>query len=187
MATAAIISALLPALIQAGGSFLSKKFDKSGSSEQFPTMGQDQQNLQSQIISMLGPMLSGEGGLGGFGEPARKEFFESTVPGLAEKFSGLGLQKSSAFNQALGKAGQDLSSQLQGQQMGLLGQLLPAAFGSQFGTGFQGAQPGGFAEAFEPFGEGLGKISSGGIAELIQLLRDKMNTPGSTEIQTPQV
>lgn len=189
MATAAILSTLIPALIQAGGSYLANKGTKPASSEQFPTMGPEQQNLQQQIISMLGPLLSGQGGIGSFGEPARKEFFESTVPGLADRFSHLGLQKSSSFNQALGQAGQDLSSRLNQDRMSLLQSLLPSAFGSQFGTGFNPQQPGAFAQGFAPFSQKLGEVGSGGLADLLKILFSSkgQNQPQEITPTTPVV
>lgn len=65
-----------------------------------------------------------------FEAPYRREFQERTVPGLAERFSGLGsgAQSSSAFQQALGQAGAGLSENLASlrgrMQLGALPQAL---------------------------------------------------------------
>lgn len=67
-------------------------------------------------------------------EQETRRFQQETIPGLAERFTGLGGQRSSAFGQLLGGAGADLSSRLAalrsqhelGQQrldLGRLGQL----------------------------------------------------------------
>lgn len=67
-----------------------------------------------------------------------RRFQQQTVPSLAERFSGLDAQRSSAFRQSLGAAGSDLSSRLAAlqaqtglqsaginqQRMGQLGSLL---------------------------------------------------------------
>lgn len=65
-----------------------------------------------------------------FEAPYKRQFEEQTIPGLAERFSGMGAgaQRSSAFQQALGQAGAGLSenlASLRGQlQMGALPQAL---------------------------------------------------------------
>jgi hypothetical protein len=66
-----------------------------------------------------------------FERPYKSQFEQEIVPGLAERFSGLGAQKSSGFQQALGAAGANLSERLaslRGQmQLGALGQGLQYA------------------------------------------------------------
>ncbi len=68
-----------------------------------------------------------------FQAPYLRQFNEQTVPGLAERFSGLGsgAQGSSAFKQALGSAGAGLSENLAslrgGMQLQGLGQALQYA------------------------------------------------------------
>jgi len=56
-----------------------------------------------------------------FEAPAMRQFNEQIIPGLAERFSGLGAgaQSSSAFQQALGQAGAGLSENLQALRSGL--------------------------------------------------------------------
>ena len=45
-------------------------------------------------------------------EYARKQFEERTIPGIAERFAGMGALKSSAFQGQLGEAASDLESRL---------------------------------------------------------------------------
>ena len=56
-----------------------------------------------------------------FEAPAMRQFNEQIIPGIAERFSGLGAgsQSSSAFQQALGQAGAGLSENLQSLRSGL--------------------------------------------------------------------
>jgi len=49
---------------------------------------------------------------------ARQGFAEQTIPGIAERFSKLGAQKSSAFGQQLGAAGAGLEGNLAAQKQG---------------------------------------------------------------------
>lgn len=68
--------------------------------------------------------------------PLRRQFSESTIPGLAEQFTnmGEGAQSSSAYQQALAQAGTGLAQQIAQQRAGLkqtglqylLGQTQPA-------------------------------------------------------------
>ena len=67
-----------------------------------------------------------------FEAPAMRQFNEQIIPGIAERFSGLGAgsQSSSAFQQALGQAGAGLSENLQALRSGL--QLQGAQQGLQY-------------------------------------------------------
>lgn len=88
-----------------------------------------QSPLFQQGSSYLQNLLSGSPeATAAFEAPYMRQFNEQIVPGLAERFSGLGAQSSSAFNQALSSAGAGLSenlASLRGQlQMGALPQAL---------------------------------------------------------------
>jgi len=84
--------------------------------------------------------------------PARREFEERTVPGIAERFTGMGAgaQSSSAFQQALGSAGAGLSENLAAMREQLRGQGISALQGfgqtglgtKAFETAFIPRQPG---------------------------------------------
>ena len=130
--------------------FLDFLFGRGEQQQQLPTLNPQQQQLLQQ-------MLSGQGGLGQsplFGQassllqgilsgqdqgaaaleaPAMRQFQEQIIPGIAERFSGLGAgaQSSSAFQQALGGAGAGLAERLAAmqseRQTGALGQALPFA------------------------------------------------------------
>jgi len=93
-------------------------------------LGQSQ-GLQGQGSDYISRLLSGSPeAFEQFEAPIQRQFREQTIPQLAEQFSGLGAgaQRSSAFQQALGSAGTDLSERL----AALRGQLqlgaLPQAF-----------------------------------------------------------
>lgn len=107
-----------------------------------------------------------------FEAPYKRQFQEQTVPGLAERFSGIGAgaQRSSAFQQALGQAGAGLSenlASLRGQlQMGALPQALGYAqapfnqLQSLLGMNTQG-----FVPKQKPFWQELLTGASGGLGQ----------------------
>lgn len=98
-----------------------------------PQQGQLLQQLLSQLLgSPEKPGLSGQAGqywqdiLSGspesferFQAPYLRAFQEETIPQLAERFGGIGAQSSSAFQQALGKAGTGLQEQLASLKEGM--------------------------------------------------------------------
>ena len=88
-----------------------------------------------------------------FQAPARRAFNEKTVPSIAERFTGMGAQKSSAFGQQLGQAGAGLEEALSAQRsglgfqgltqlQGLLGQGLTPQFETSVSPATQGIAPG---------------------------------------------
>ena len=141
---------------------------------------------QSQMMNMLMQLFSGQGGqMGGpmgqlqqllsgspeatkqFEAPLMRQFNEQTVPGLAERFSGMGAgaQRSSGFQQALGQAGAGLSEQLGslrgGMQMqGLQGlmQMMQSMMGTQT-QGLVPKQKPWWQGLLNATGEGLGKAA----------------------------
>lgn len=91
-----------------------------------------QNPLFQQGSNFLQQLLSGSPeSMRSFEAPAMRQFNEQIVPGLAERFSGLGAgaQSSSAFQQALGQAGAGLSENLQALRSGLQFGALPQALG----------------------------------------------------------
>ena len=91
-----------------------------------------QSPLFQQGSNFLQSLLSGSPeATAAFEAPAMRQFNEQIVPGLAERFSGLGAgaQSSSAFSQALGSAGAGLSENL----AALRGQLGLQAAGQGLG------------------------------------------------------
>ncbi len=169
-------------------------FGKKEKQQQVPTISPEQQQLLSQLLSSINPdqfnlensSLFGSGQnflqslLGGdtsqFEAPLMRQFKEQIIPGLAERFSGMGAgsQSSSAFQQALGGAGADLAERL-GSLRGQLGlQALPQALGyaqapgqrglqqSQLGLGVRGFEP-----TIRPQSQGfLGSLLGGALGGL---------------------
>ena len=78
--------------------------------ERFSTLSGQQQDIYDTLLSKLKGQLGGEG-MDTFKAPYLREFEEKIIPGLAERFAGMGAgsQSSSAFEQALGSSGADLS------------------------------------------------------------------------------
>ena len=123
--------------------------------KQLPTMNKEQQRLLSQVMQMLNP----QGGLGqGMGEgvdlqrqlidpssqavdqftqPYMNQFNQQTIPGLAERFAGMGAMggglSSSGFGQSLGAAGGNLQAQLAQLKAGL-GQQAAQNLMGQYGN-----------------------------------------------------
>jgi len=122
-------------------------FGKKEVEKQMPTMTPQQEALLNMLVGgmegatpemfqYLQGLLSGdEGAYSKFAAPYMRQFEEEIVPGIAERFGGMGAQSSSGFQQALGKAGAGLQENLAalreqlrmgaaGQLQGLLGQGL---------------------------------------------------------------
>lgn len=137
-----------------------------------------QLRAQNQLLQQA---LGGLQDLGDFSpieERARQQFEQRTVPSLAERFTSLGGQRSSAFQQALGQAGSDLESQLAAQRgafglqrAGALQSLLQMGMQPQYEVSELEQQPG-FSETFFPqLGQAAGQI----IPQLIQMyLQNRM-------------
>jgi len=163
-------------LILGGLSFLSNKMgSKEPQAKQFPTLAPEQQAFQNKILEMLSGQL-GEGNedFETFASPFRREFNEKTLPGIAERFAGLGGLSSSGFTQSLGQAGAALNEKLAALQSGLkqrkFESLLPFAFKSRFNTGIEPGGQNWLAELLGPimagfgssFGQNLGNMNFGG-------------------------
>ncbi len=77
-------------------------------------------------LEYLQQILSGDdSAFADFEAPFKQQFDQETVPGIAERFAGMGsggAQSSSAFQQTMGRAGTELSTQLAGLRAGLKGQ-----------------------------------------------------------------
>lgn len=133
-------------------------FGKGESIKQAPTLTPQQQQLQGNLLQMLGPLL-GQGGefLGGlfgdssqFSAPFMRQFEEQTIPGIAERFSAIDGQRSSAFGQQLGAAGAGLQENLASLQ-GQLGMQGLGQLAQLFGMGQQPS----FENIYKPQSLGL--------------------------------
>lgn len=110
---------------------------------QVPTMTPEQTELQGLVMSKLQQMLSpeGEGALGG---AAAQEFQQQTLPGIAERFTSLGVSPEStgAFGQQVAQAQQGMLGKLLGQRQSQIPNYLMAALMPQFQTGMFPGQAG---------------------------------------------
>jgi len=89
--------------------------------EQISLLDPDQQKASQQLLQrVLGMLQNPQEGFQPIADQARRQFQQETIPSLAERFTQLGSQRSSAFTGELGKAGVDLESNL-------------ASLGSQYG------------------------------------------------------
>jgi len=151
------MAAFIPLLAMAGGMAYDKWGKSSGNSKmkKIPTMTPEQQRLLNQMMQLLGP----QGGLGQgmqegigyqrqlmdpsseavsqFAQPYMDQFNQQTVPGLAERFAGMGGMggglSSSGFGQSLSAAGGQLQNQLAALKAGL-GQQAAQSLMGQYGN-----------------------------------------------------
>ena len=149
-------------------------FGESGKDLRFDLFRPQQQQAFSDILSQSMDQFQGSDfSFGPIADRARKQFQEQTVPSLAERFTGLGGQRSSAFGQQVGQAGADLESQLAAMesQFGLEeGKLLQSLMGlgltPQFENILSPRQPGlleNLLTGIAPgFGKGFGARLAGG-------------------------
>lgn len=117
-------------------SFMDFLFGKGEKTEQFKRFTPQQEQLQNQLLeglsgqlpdafSYLQRILSNDpDAVKAFEAPTRRAFEEQTLPSIAERFSGMGAQRSSAFGQQLGKAGEQLEEGLAAQRSGMQSQAL---------------------------------------------------------------
>lgn len=151
-------------------------FGRPGRLEQIPTVTPEQERMYSQILGGIGAPL----GVGlenlqqlltrrpeafeAFQAPAMREFREQIIPEIAERFTGLGAQRSSVFPQQLGAAAAGLEERLAAQRAGLQSQALQQLM-SLLGIGlqpqFQTMQIPGTEGLAQPFMRGLGTAIGG--------------------------
>lgn len=126
-----------------------------------------QQGLQNQGIQQLMQMLQqGQGQAPSFApiaQKARTQFNTQTIPSLAERFTSLGAQNSSAFQGALGAAGAGLEENLASMesQYGLQQnqqnqQLLQLLLGLSSQPSFENIVQGGQSGLFQGAAQGAG-------------------------------
>ena len=154
----------------------------SPEAKQLDTMNEGQQAFQNQILQMMGgpsgagmdwlqQILSGDPeAFKAFEAPMKAQFEREIVPGIAERFSGMGTggaQDSSAFQQTMGRAGQDLSMNLAAMKSGLkmdalsqLQGLMQPAFKSSFENVYDPGAYGVVGGMAAGAGEGAGKAAS---------------------------
>lgn len=108
--------------------FLDFLFGKGEKTQQFQKYTPQQQQVLGQLLGgasgqlpqafdFLSSILSQDPeAIARFEAPTRRAFEEQTVPSIAERFTGMNAQKSSAFGQQLGQAGQRLEEGLAAQR-----------------------------------------------------------------------
>lgn len=130
-----------------------------------------QQGLQQQGIDFLSLLLSQDPeALQQFQAPALRQFQEEIIPGITERFAGLGALNSSGFQQTLAQSGQKLAENLAQQRGGLgiqglagLQALQSQALSPQFQTGVSPRQPGFFEQVIGPLLQLGVQASTGGL------------------------
>lgn len=153
--------------------------------KKFDTMSKEQKGLLNQLYQMLG--MEGQLGQGyqgalglqqqlmdpsseavqQFAQPYMDQFNQQTVPGLAERFAGMGGMggglSSSGFGQSLSAAGGNLQNQLAALKAGLgqqAAQSLMGQYGNMTGTalgtptfGYQQPNPSGYGGFLQSWGQ----------------------------------
>lgn len=122
-----------------------------------------------------------------FTEPYMKQFQQETIPGLAERFSGMGAMggglSSSGFGQSLSAAGGNLQSQLAALKAGLgqqaAGQLM-GQYGSMMGMGL-----GTPAFAYQQKGPSAFAGAMGGASNMLPYMLMNPNFMGTGTGKTP--
>ncbi len=149
-----------------------------------PLYNPQQQAASSQLLSqgLQGLQNLGTGTFEPIAQQARTQFAQRTVPSIAERFTGMGGQGSSAFGQQLGAAGAGLEESLaaMGQQFnqqerGQLMSLLGLGMQPTEHTFMTPQQPGFLLNLLQQLLSGSGQMGSqggmqGGSGNLMKLL-----------------
>lgn len=164
--------------------FMDWLFGHSPEMQQASTLNQGQQGLQNQLTGGMGQpsgsalnylqqILSNDPeAFKAFADQAKMQFEQETVPGIAERFAGMGTagaQDSSAFQQTLGRAGTEMTTQLEALKQGLKGnaiQQLQGLMGGAFKPSFENVyDPGSYGAVgglMQGVGQGVGSAIGGG-------------------------
>jgi len=153
--------------------------------QSFPRYTGQQQQLISQLMQQLGPLMQQTSkplSFDPFEARARKQFAEQTVPGLAERFTSMGGGRitSPSFAAQLGQAGAGMETDLaaargqfdlgqRGQQLGQFGTLLNALMQPQFEQQHIPGQQSVFGSLLSGLAPAAGQLAgAGGILKLLQ-------------------
>lgn len=122
--------------------------------QNIPILSPKQIGFTETALNQAQPLLQQlMGSKNNYAQAARENFNRQTVPSIAERFTGLGAQRSSAFPSILGQAGADLDRDIQlgmrQQDMDLLRLLLKAGMQPSF-------SPLGLPDEGMSFGQKLG-------------------------------
>ena len=120
------------------------------------------QQPQMEGLNLLQMLLSGDSELTEqFEKPLMEMFEQQIIPGIAERFGGLGAQESSGFGQTLGGAGAGLAAQLGAMR----GQLRTGALSQLQGLLGMGMGRQGFENILRPQQPGLFHGLAGGVGQ----------------------
>lgn len=171
---AAALPYLIPLLLGGLSYAAGKKGEKQPKATQYPLLSPEQTAFQNKILQMLGGNLGEFEDYETFAAPYKRQFNEETVPGIAERFAGLGGLSSSGFTQSLGKAGAGLNEGLaslfeQMKQQRFQG-LLPYGFQNRSHTDVQSGGTNWLAQLLGPvvgaygqrLGQNIGQLGFGG-------------------------
>lgn len=165
-------------------------FGAPGKVEQLQQFTPQQQQAINQLLSSgLSALQNNNFDFAPIEQQARNNFSQQTIPSLAERFTSMNGQRSSAFKQSLGQAASGLESGLAAlksqyglQQRGQLLNQVGMGLTPQFESIYSPAQPG-FAQSIAPalgsalgsalpgLGGGLVGAGSAGIGAILQLLK----------------
>jgi len=137
-----------------------------GSTQQLPQMFQYLQSILSQDPELMNQ----------FEAPARRAFQEQTIPSIAERFTDMGAQRSSAFGQQLGSAAAGLEENLASQRANLssnaiqqLMQMLSAGNTQRFENVVRPETFGAVGNLFSGASQGAGQSGLMGLLKLFGL------------------
>ena len=171
---------VIPA-VMAGSSALGALMSKFGKpnkakTTQLPLYSKQQTDWMNQLGQMGMQGLQDPGaGFQPIADQAREQFYSKTMPGIAERFAGLGGTRSSAYQGAMAGAGQGLESDLAAQQAqyGLqnrasLSNIMQMGLGRQFENIYQPETPGVMQTLGSSLmGQGLGGLGQIGAAKYL--------------------
>lgn len=140
--------------------------------KQFQRFTPEQQGGLDQILSQaLSGLQAPQFDFAPIEQKARTGFEQKTIPGIAERFTAMGGQRSSAFPQQLSQAGAGLEESLasmraqygmqqQGMEQQRLLSMLGMALAPRFETGYMPERQGFLGAAAGGIGQGLGTLLS---------------------------
>lgn len=143
---------------------------------QIPTVTPDAANALQQLLQQGLGNVTGQNtsSFAPLSKQARSQFEQQTLPSIAERFTGLGAQRSSAFGQQLGQAGAGLEENLAArqQQQGLqqLGLGLTPQFENIHTPGSAGLFSNLFGSALQGLGQPLSSQGGNQGQDLFQML-----------------
>jgi hypothetical protein len=149
-------------------------FGNPAATETYNRYTPEQQAALSQLLQQS------LGGLGGdkIEEAARKGFKEQTIPTIAERFTQLGAQRSSAFPQLLSQAASDLETNLAAMKEDRAMRLLQAGLSPQIDTLYRPGSQG----ALDNLAREL--LSGGNVVGAINALKDMYNKKQNPAVGT---